>query len=181
MAGGRLTRVGDNDEIIFLERCTQTSVAGDRPDYRESAEFTMPWWSQAEFGAEGSCTWMSLIVASNEVARVMLEPRDAFSRWFAIKTPDSFMEVVFFEVAVSQRRRTLGTRIVAELEKRYPYRTLAAVSQDCHSDAFWSAVKWRRYQHSALADFRPVYISPLQSGLRSSGSQIDPVQSANDI
>lgn len=112
-AGDRWSHTETGDEITFLIRHVRSSVAGDRPDCRESTEFTMPWWSKEAFGAERSCTWMSLVVDSHEIARVMLEPRDKFSRWFSIDTPGSFMEVVFLEVAVSQRRLKLGTHIVA--------------------------------------------------------------------
>lgn len=120
----------------------------------------MPYWSQEEFGSDRACSWMSVVVGSSEVARVMLEPRAAFSKWLSIGTPGPFMEVVFLEVASSQRRGKLGTRIVEELVQRHPNETLVATSQDSYSDAFWTAVKWHRYDHPALPGSRAVYVAP---------------------
>lgn len=84
---------------------------------------------------------MSVLVASAEIARVMVEPRIGFGKFFSVDTGQPIMEVVFLEVALSRRRRKLGTRILAHLEKRYPNEILAAISEDSTSDEFWTAVK----------------------------------------
>jgi ribosomal protein S18 acetylase RimI-like enzyme len=159
MARGSRIGTGNDMEIVFLKRKERHSAAGSRPDYAHSPDFKMPWWSQEDFGADQSFAWFSLLVGSNEVARVMLEPLEKFGGYFNIDTTGPFMEVVFLEVATSQQRRGIGTLVVDSLERRFPVTPLAAISQDTPSDHFWSAVNWRRYEHSALPDMRRIYIS----------------------
>lgn len=155
----RNLRLSTDEGLTFLERPVRTSRGWDWPDYPMSEEFTMPYWTD-RVGRGQDHTWMSVMIGSTEVARVMVEPRTVFGRLYSVDTDRPIMELVFLEVATSWRRQKVGTLLLAKLGKRYPHHVLAAVSEDTESDGFWDAVRWSRHEHSIFPASRRVYIAP---------------------
>jgi hypothetical protein len=127
-------------------------------DFEESPEFDDRWWTGVTRGPEpgehyaGRCRKV-------EVVRAKLKLSTRISEAFRdVLTPrQGFVEIVFFEVATSQRRRGFGRAAVNELVGLHPGRSIAAFSEG--ADLFWASLGWARFEHEeGTVHHRPLYV-----------------------
>ncbi|MFC7530162.1 hypothetical protein ACFQV6_15950 [Actinoplanes sp. GCM10030250] len=145
-------------EFVFIEK--RPGPDEDRygwEPFAESDEFSRDWWRH-QFDPEDPYILLEVRLGEVEVARLDLEPGVVIDEAYA--TPElgtTTLEIGFFEVAQSQRRRGFGTVIMLGLHVRYPDRRLLAFSQE--ADEFWASLGWRRYDHPDGPDaHRPLFM-----------------------
>lgn len=124
-----------------------------------SADYQHPiWWSDGT-GTIGEPWFVQALEDGVEVARVQLDDRGSANPTYMkvpMPGPEPWLEIQFIEIAMSARRRKIGSRVVGELVERHPERRLLAYSEG--ADFFWSSLEgWDRFDH-ADGRHQPLFI-----------------------
>ncbi|MBM0255630.1 GNAT family N-acetyltransferase [Micromonospora sp. 4G55] len=126
--------------------------------FADNDDFNPSWWNHRSFYGESSYTLLEVHSDGVEVARIELDSDVAIDHY--VGTPqlgDTALEIQLIEVAASQRRRGVGTKIMQALVARHPERRLLAFSEE--ADDFWASLGWARYDHPEGPRFsRPLFI-----------------------
>lgn len=73
-----------------------------------------------------------------------------------------WLKIMFIEVAISARRRRIGTQVVEGIVRRHPDRRLLAYSEGAND--FWDSLSgWERFDHPS-GRHQPLFIARLPSG-----------------
>ncbi|MBM0232476.1 hypothetical protein JNW91_11735 [Micromonospora sp. STR1_7] len=128
--------------------------------FAENNAFSPSWWDYRSLDGDKSYTFLEVRQGGAEVARIELDPDVMIDHY--LKTPElgnSALEIELIEVAESQRRRGVGTKIIQGLVSRYPDRRLLAFSEG--AEDFWASLGWTRYDHPEGPQLnRPLFIQP---------------------
>lgn len=128
--------------------------------FTECDEFTFEWWSRGTYLSDDP-HYVQALIEGVEVARVELDHE--FEGSDHLGAPDlgtSALEIQFFEVARSHRRRGIGSTVIQQLTGAYPQQRLLAMSEE--ADEFWLSLGWQRYDHPDCY-YRPLFVAPARS------------------
>ncbi len=120
------------------------------------------WWDDARYYV--SDPWFVQVLENLEngveVARIEMDDPGGINPTYLdvpVIGDDERLEVQLIEVATTERRRKVGTRVVYELMERHSGRRLFAYSET--ADEFWSSLGWERFDHPEGPQFhRPLFI-----------------------
>lgn len=126
--------------------------------FADDNDFSPSWWDYRSIDGDKSYTLLEVRQGGVEVARIELDPGVVIDHYLGTsELGNSALEIELIEVAESQRRRGVGTRIIRALVSRYPERRLLAFSEEV--DDFWASLGWTRYDHPEGPRFnRPLFI-----------------------
>lgn len=107
------------------------------------------WWDDARYYV--SDPWFVQVLEYGvEVARIEMDDPPGGINPTYLDVPvigdDERLEVQLIEVATTERRRKVGTRVVYELMERHSGRRLFAYSETA-DEFFWSSLGWERFDH----------------------------------
>lgn len=132
--------------------------------FPDSADFDEDWWNDLNVGGVGSAESDFLYriedSAGREVSRVLivedvLPISDAYR---APGMPSGYLEIKFFEVAASARRRGIGARVAELVRHEFPDSPLVAFSEG--GDDFWSSLEgWSRFENQESPRNQVLFIS----------------------
>lgn len=130
----------------------ETPFSLDVPD------FTDQWWNRQVDRVQGQRSdFLSFTLHGEEVARAEVD-RDTIDNIYVGLTPaPQVVELVFFEVRQSHRRKGIGRTAVDLITERYDGEMLIAFSQ-C-ADDFWAGIGWRHHpREDGSSDYRPLFV-----------------------
>ena len=116
--------------------------------FTKSEDFTESWWEPGASMIFGADTHMYSVVRKSdgvEVARAKINAdRDGpFAGYGVSRSLKKFVEIQFFEVAISCQRNGYGTVAVDLLMNEYSDVNLMAGSEE---DKFWETLGWAKYR-----------------------------------
>lgn len=129
--------------------------------FEPNDEFNDDWWCQPPY-LRNDPWYVKVLQDEVEVARVELDESFRGSAYEgAPDLGDEALEIQFIEVARSQRRRRLATRVVQAIAEENSGRRLLAFSVD--ADAFWESLGWDRFDDLSRGPHlpgSPLFIEP---------------------
>ncbi|SHR98514.1 acetyltransferase, gnat family protein [Mycobacteroides abscessus subsp. abscessus] len=117
------------------------------------------WWDAPRIHAKDPW-FIQVLAAGVEVGRVEIDDPGTISTEYQGIPPvrSERLEIQLIEVATVARGRGIGTRIVRELEARFPERRLFAYSQG--ADGFWDSLGWKPFYRPSRPPARTLFIQP---------------------
>ncbi|MET8907615.1 GNAT family N-acetyltransferase [Micromonospora sp. NPDC004551] len=112
--------------------------------FADNDDFNPTWWSHRSLYGESRYSLLEVRSDGLEVARIELDTEVTFDHYLGTPHLDgTALEIQLIEVAASQRRRGIGTKVLHALATRYPERRLVASSDE--AEGFWASLGWTRF------------------------------------
>lgn len=135
----------------------------DRSPFADSEDFDSDWWGDhtvVYLGSEDDLLYRADDSTGREVARILVIQEDMpiANSYGVPDMPDGYLEIKFFEVAASARRRGVGSRAAQLLRQEFPDQPLVAFSEG--GDNFWSTLPgWNRFENRESPGNQLLFVS----------------------